>query len=76
MEIIKPPSKDIPAYEGPIFDMLKIDAANDKAVINALKEGFEPFAVCTLPMRSSTFANEVMVIIFIFFKRKIEVSNA
>jgi hypothetical protein len=59
-----------PKWEGKKFDMMKIDSENAAAVTNALCQGFEPFAVCTLPMRSSTFANEMIVKIFIFFKRE------
>lgn len=68
MEILK---NEAPEWLGPKWDMLKIDSSNGDAVISALKQGFEPFAVCALPSRSSAFANEMLITIFVFMKRQV-----
>lgn len=61
------------------WDMIKIqepngldgptDEKNRQQILGALNQGFEPFAVTTIPTRKSMLSNEVVASNWLYFKR-------
>jgi hypothetical protein len=79
MEIVKEPPVMVAKKEtwNLRWDFLKAqepdgtatDKENRDKILNALADGFEPFAVVPMMVRKSNFGNDVSVTTWIYFKR-------
>lgn len=57
------------------WDIKKIPDTNGPDIVQALKEGYEPFSVVIVPVQESALSPQAVLIPFIYFKRAVPVSS-